>query len=287
MSQDSGRSGRQPPATPDQHHISSIAHLFFAEEPAPGTSFDRDGERQLAIACFNDSRIAAVACAELVNGARRLAAAGSGRRVRLIQEPGLTWSAHSCLGEVPDRQAGSRGPQSGHWLWPGPDTGAAKGTTVCWTQLQTGGERTGPLRPILDSAGAETGRQPVVAPGRDGLVACFLAREVGALGPGVALGRLLGQLAPQFLEILVFPDEWAPDGRRGGGGRRWLGRSADGRGDLLARCRQLTRALGGNCLVTITTLPGGGGEEPMVNLKTALAAMSRRLVGDFWLDPDS
>ena len=269
------------------HHISSIAHLFFAEDESSRLVTGAGGELCLAVTCFNDSRIAAFAAGGLVMGMRQATRVDPGPAVRLVEDEGLMWSAGAFL--VPAESPGDKGLKrlAGQWDWAVGTSVADQQRRVCWTHLRDDLDRGAVPSGYLGGGLAETCLEAVAAPpapGAHGLVVCLLAHEVGALAVGVRLGRLLGQLAPAQLEILVFPDTWSVGGGAGGD-RHWF-RWSSGRGeDLLERCRELTRALGTACPVTITNLPSDDVPEALATTKAILKKVALRLTADFWVDP--
>ncbi len=267
---------RQPPGShrhqrPDGqvHHISSIAHLFLAEDELAAESRRCGASQSFAVTCFHDSRVSAFVCGALATAARQVAGRGGGRPVRLREDAGLAWSVRSFLAD--DKLAASRMArgQPGHWTWSPEGSGAGAAGLVQWSHL-------------ADNRDFEADE---IEP--DGAIICLLACEVGQLPAGVRLGRLLGQLRPRRLEILVFPDEWATERLPASEGRGWRGFGGGGQAALLARCRDLTRAIGGCCPVTITTLPANGAGEAGAGTTSILHKLAQRLLGDFSVDPGS
>jgi len=276
MSERLPETGRPAPSDRTSHHIAAIAHLFIDDDEAAGGTQGRRRDLRLAIACCDDSRIAAFAAGALVAESRQLVAAGERRAVRLVEEADLKWSAGAYLALDGLESGTISHREPGQWTWAAEVPDGRPPRLVCWTHLSD--ERQNPRF-------APAGNRP--GPGHDGLILCLLAHEVGGLAAGVRLGRLLGQLIPRRLEILVFPDSWSPGGRRPPGEQRWFGRLTGNEAELLHRCRELTRALRGICPVTITNLPADGSPNASANTVMILQKTALRLIADFWVDPGS
>ncbi len=264
--QGSPGSERQP------HHISAIAHLFFAEneqgEPLSGATSDRD----VVVTCFNDTRISANACAGLIVGTRQLEAENPALAVQLVEDINIPWSAESFLTEEIAAAVKSDYVKTG--------------TTVRWTHLPAlPDEKLTSLEVLAGTRGEiPTGWATETSnPGRHGLVACLLEREMGQWGPAFRLGRLIGLLAPENLEIIIFADSWAKSGGRPGTDtEKAIAPSAE----LLDRCRSLTRAVAGACPVTITTLASASA-DPAVSPGAIFQKIAARLSRDISVDPNS
>ncbi len=279
------RRRRQPERRP--HHISSIAHLFFADDEGDIGVAGRETNRHFTVTCFNESRISAFACAGLVTGARVLAKEVGRWGVLLEEDQAVLWSAGSFLPEDGTTTAGGParpGTNLSAWEWPGHGVAgqsaglmrgrhlqALTGDGLTNLEIQAGSSRAAGTSWAASAAGMSN----------SGLVVCLLAGEMGQWGTAFRLGRLLGLLAPQLLEILVFPDHWATGGRPARQSLSEGDRSAGPSPELLARCRGLTRAVAGACPVTITTLPTGDHGDREKSPGTILRKMAARLAADF------
>lgn len=278
MSQQDPGGGRGAKSQRRPHHISSIAHLFFAEEvtDTPGTG---TGSVDLGVICFNDSRISAYASAGLVAGSRSVQVGAGARGVRLEEDGAVSWSAASYL--PPDDGRQPRNPHGGYTRdWSA--AGATRGP-VRWVHF--GGSQDQDLIGLEQLSGlaatAPTGwGKPGDRPGRHGLVVCLLACEVALWSTAFRLGRWLGLLMPRRLEVLVFPDGWS---RGPVGVGRQTGRGPIASPAFLERCHELTRAVAGTCPVTITALPA----DDEAALAAILQNVAGRLTADFSVDPRS
>lgn len=281
-----GRSGPQSSEHPP-HHISSIAHLFFAEGQDVDAVSEEDTVRDFTVTCFNESRISAFACAGLVAGVRSLVATGATWGVCLQEPLNVPWSSVSFLpGDqiAPEGSQASSAAQTNQWTWRSAAEQVGTPTWLRWTHLEpnwnekrkapglVGGE-------LLPNRLSEEASSPRIPPHT--LVVCLLGKEMAQWETAFRLGRLLGLLEPQHLEILVFPDSWAQDSKPDWDFRRWNDRNKGPAADLLARCHNLTRAIAGACQVTITALPGSEDGPGELTPTTILEKIATRLTTDF------
>jgi len=237
-------------AVPERpHHISTIAHLFLQEDPVQGDTAPAVCDRDIAVAAPGLSPVTAFAVVGL--------ALGSNRSVTLSENKELRWSARTYL----PRDMEDAGLPSG----------PADLTRNTWTigpRSVTSGSGQGGEVPTLAGAsglqwnhlgclGAEglahleslvAGHCLIEVPmtGSGGLVWCLLEQEACRLGPSYILGRLVEQIRPGKLEILLFPDAWGDAGRPG-----WLEEicrkaSIPEDSETMKRCAELaTLACGG------------------------------------------
>ena len=264
-----GRS-EEPSSEHQSHHISSIAHLFFAEDESAAAEAPALEAHKFVVTCFNESRISAFACAGLATGTRTLVAEGAPWSVQLQESSDVPWSAHPFLPADTHRNRVDHGRAMGDGLlgiWQRPGAAGASGRWVQWSHQNA------------DGVGLEAGNiGQETAPT---LVVCLLVRELGQWEMAFNLGRLLGAIQPQRLEVLVFPDTWAQDLKPDWGLRFWHDRVGAQDRDLLAQCHNLTRAIGGVCPVTITALPKGESEDGDRNCGAILQKIALRLTSDF------
>ncbi len=254
------------------HHISSIAHLFFDEdemgEPLSGAI--SDGE--IVVTGFNETRISAFACADLVTGAQLHAATNRAQSIQLVEDTEQSWLAESFL--------------SADVIAAVKTDFVETGSTLRWTHLAA--------IPDQDLTNLETlaGAQNAVPVGwsmqpsnsrRRVLVACLLEKELGQWGPAFRLGRLTGMLAPDQLEIIIFDNSWEQNSDRPGAG---MPSNIVATGGLLEKCRNLTSAVAGACPMTITPLCSRT-EGSNSSTRPVLQKLAARLTRDISVDPNS
>ncbi len=289
MAQQLPAGGRPDPLPSERlpHHISSIAHLFFAEGETTDPVSATDTTRDFIVTCFNESRISAFACAGLVTGARTLMDTSAEWGVSLVEDSSVSWSTVAFLPHDPSGPEGcpvAVESQPSRWSWQPKSNRATASAWVRWTHLEVpGNDRLTDAEPQQSTenqaAGSVDYPQPPTKPHT--LVVCLLAREMGQWEMAFKLGRLLGLLEPQQLEILVFPDSWAQDTKPEWGLRRWQDREKGASSDLLTKCRSLTRAIGGACQVTITALPASEKSGGNLTPDLILQKIATRLTADF------
>ena len=254
------------------HHISSIAHLFFAADGQPAA-----GALRLAVAGLGGGRASAFACAGLV-AASRAVARPDGRDVLLEEDGGLTWSAASYL--APERAVV---PEQGYPRSASPAERAplADGGAIRWDHLGDLGRTD--LSRLERWCGALASHPagwdlPGGAPGRDGLVVCATAPFATSWQGAFLLGRLLGVLAPRRLEMVLFPASWSP---------AVVADSAASGADGLRRIRRLAESVQPGLAVEVTVGLPEAGRPGSGAARTLLEAVAQRLLSDFEVDPGS
>lgn len=146
--------------------------------------------------------------------------------VSLFENRNLRWSARTFLPrdqEAAGIRVGSSAEDQDHWTLdrrslaggavPREGESPFAGTSrIRWRHL---GCLTETDLAHLESLAAARSLVQVPDTGSGGLVWCMLASQGGLLETSYTLGRLVGQLRPRRLEILLFPDAWADMGRPG------------------------------------------------------------------------
>lgn len=276
------------------HHISSIAHLFFAEDAEGVGENDRLTTLEFIVTCFNNSRIAAYTCAGLVAGSRSLTTTGQNWDVSLHEHSQVPWSAAAFLQS--EIESGTSETEDGLtcWEWqakgpgespPRPVAGTRSRRLLRWNHLAAGtGNVPETLENIRGAALSLPGGwvSPGVNRGPRRLILCLLAAELNSWSLALQLGRLLGLLAPQRLEIVVFDDSWTGAGGRYRGSWRPFGRSAEPL--LLARCREMMRDATGQCAFSVTRMPSGDSGTEVQPPHSALQEILSRLTADISVD---
>ncbi len=262
------------------HHISTIAHLFFAENDDESGGNGPACVLDFAVAGLNGCRISAFASAALVASARELSTAEIGWDISLRENEHVTWSARAFL---PSEDSPETGANGGNvcWRWPANREAQRPSGQMRWTHFDAGtNDRLGLLEDLEGARLAVGGGWTEATPGSAdlGLVLCLLESEMVRWGAALQVGRLLGVVAPRLLEILVFDDSWGLDigGRRGG----WrpferFGNSVPTHPDC---CDDLLRTVAGTCPVTITAVPPTGSEGKNTALESLFLPVVSRLV---------
>jgi hypothetical protein len=201
-------------AVPERpHHISTIAHLFLQDDPAQGDTTPAVCNRDIAVAAPGVSPVTAFAAVGL--------ALGSNRLVTLSENKEIRWSARTFLPRD-QKDAGIHsgppdltcdtwkiGPRS---IPAGEALPSVDASGLQWSHLGCLGEAG---LAHLESLAAARSLVEVPLAGSGGLVWCLLEQEASRLGPSYILGRLVEQIRPGKVEILLFPDAWDNAGRPG------------------------------------------------------------------------
>jgi len=224
-----------PGAAPGRpHHISSIAHLFLQEQPQEREVDKPAAPLVWAVAGPGDSPVSAFAAAGLVHACSP--------RGTLVEGDAPRWTAGSF--SVPS------GEQS-------PVHGPAESRVA---ETETFIHHLGCLDPVrmgqMESlvAGRGFGFVPLTGVGK--LYWALLSGEAGSFRAAHLLGRLIEQLRPERLELLVFPQAWARAGLPG-----WLVEISTGdpggkESDHIRLCADLAAQVAGGIPVGVHLVKG-------------------------------